>query len=91
MLIGLINNTLNDSWSCNRKVLERRRHFKLFRPPSSMALVEFMDGQKTKLALVEKPKVFLRKCAVQVSVPVVENHSNGYPENISYSIITLCH
>ena len=24
----------------------------------------------------------LRKCAVQASVPVAENHSNGYPVNI---------
>jgi len=88
------------------------------------ALTEFTDGQKTKLALVERPEAFLermcsdirkdikteteellpatfhfvvwgsplsvvqesinvlRKCAVQVSVPVVENHSDGYPENI---------
>ena len=84
-----------------------------------MVFVEFTDGQKTKLALVEKPKTFLeRTCsdvrkeiqaeigepllatfrfvvwgsplslvqesinvlgkrAVQVSVPVVENHSDG--------------
>lgn len=89
-----------------------------------MVFVEFMDGLKTKLALVEKPEVFLertcsdtrkeiqteigellpptfcfvlwgsplslvqesmnvlKKCAVQVTVPVVENHSSGYPENI---------
>ena len=89
-----------------------------------MVFVEFTDGQKTKLALVEKSEAFLErtcsdvrkeiqaeigellpptfrfvvwgsplslvqesinvlgKCAVQVSVPVVENHSDGYPENI---------
>ena len=91
---------------------------------STMVFVEFTDGQKAKLALVEKSKGFLErtcsdvrkaiqaeigelfpptfhfvvwgsplslvqelinvlgKCAVQVSVPVVENHSDGYPENI---------
>ena len=87
-------------------------------------VVEFTNGQKTKLALVEKPEAFLErtcsnarkeiqaeiwelleatfafvfwrsslplvqesidilgKCAVQVSVPLVENHSDVYPENI---------
>ena len=95
------------------------------------SFIEFTDGQKTKLALVERPEVFLertcsdvwkeiqteteellpatfhfvvwgsplslvqesinvlRKCAVQLSVPVVENHSDGYPENIQLFRVKL--
>ena len=34
------------------------------------------------LALVQESINVLGKCAVQVSVLVVENHSDGYPENI---------
>ena len=95
------------------------------------SFIEFADGQKTKLALVERPEAFLertcsdvwkeiqteteellpatfhfvvwgsplslvqesinvlRKCAVQLSVPVVENHSDGYPENIQLFRVKL--
>ena len=41
------------------------------------------------LALVEESINVLGKCAVQVSVLVEENHSNGYPENISHIWNTL--
>ena len=34
------------------------------------------------LALVQESINVLGKCAVQVNVLVVENHSDGYPENI---------
>ena len=34
------------------------------------------------LSLVKESINVLRKCAVQVGEPVVENHSHGYPENI---------
>ena len=34
------------------------------------------------LSLIQESINVLGKCAVQVSVPIVENHSNGYPKNI---------
>ena len=34
------------------------------------------------LSLVQESINVPRKCSVQVSVPVVENNSDGYPENI---------
>jgi len=34
------------------------------------------------LSLIQESIYVLRKCSVQVSVPVVENHSDDYPENI---------
>ena len=90
-----------------------------------MVFVEFTDGKKTKLTLVEKSEAFLErtssdvrkeiqveigellpslaqesinvlgKCAAQVSVPVGENHFEGYPENIfprAFSVFgSLCY
>ena len=41
------------------------------------------------LALVQDSINVLGKCAVQVSVLVVENHSDGYPENIFHISNTL--
>lgn len=100
-----------------------------------MVFLEFTDGLKTKLVLVEKPEAFLertcsdarkeiqteigelllptfhfvlrgsplslvqesmnvlKKCAVQVTVPVVENHSCGYgfeSQDSSLSASTHC-
>ena len=54
--MGLINNTSNDSWS-RGGVLERRRLFKLFR----LVFIQLTNGQKTMLALVEKPQAFLER------------------------------
>ena len=34
------------------------------------------------LSLVQESINVPEKCAVQVNVPVVENHSDGYPENV---------
>lgn len=36
----------------------------------------------SQLSLVQELINVLRKCAVQVTVPVVENHSDGFPDNI---------
>ena len=37
---------------------------------------------RNPLPLVQESINVLRKCAVQVTVPIVENHPDGYPENI---------
>ena len=37
---------------------------------------------ESPLSLVQESINVLRECTVQVSVPVVGNHSDGYPENI---------
>ena len=34
------------------------------------------------MSLVQESINVQGKCAVQISVPVVENHSDGYPENM---------
>ena len=41
------------------------------------------------LSLVQESINVLGKFALQVSVPVVENHSDGYPENIFHIWNTL--
>ena len=44
------------------------------------------------LSLVQELINILRKCAVQVRVPVVKNHSDGYPENIQlFCYYTFCY
>ena len=123
MLIGLMNNTSNASWSQGGGVQKQRRHFELFHSPWC-SLNSQMGRKSLMLTLKEKPAVFLERtcsdvrkelqpeigelllatfrfmlwgsplslvqeliinvlgnCAVQVSLPVVENHSEGCPEN----------
>lgn len=47
-------------------------------------------GNTVPLPLIQESINVLRKCAVQSTVPVVENNSDGYPGNIQLFWVEFC-